>query len=260
MRHIRNPLRRPYGRLMGHINYFTTQTKEDYLMTKEIIKPEETKEVSAIGNDGLSEEALVNLNSMAEPTTYIPSIRPTYTTSSQFKDSRAKFGDFWFEEQTFGNTIEATVVAYRYQAIGLKDKEFQENLIMAESSIKFRECPEYLAFKERVMAWKDGALEDGVDLLLYLPEYKVFGVLFCKKKLYPGGLECLKKGTNGRLITIHGKRVDWKTFSWIVFVIGEKNERIEVPGNTGKKIEIYNSQIEKALSPEDKEKEDGHAR
>lgn len=212
------------------------------------------KDVSLVVN----EQAQKNLADIAEPVNYVPSIKITYQTSDHFAEGKAKLGDFFLDDQSLGNEIHVTALAYRYQAIALKKESsgFLESLVMGEGSIPFRETPEYLAF---IKKYKDDTISYGIDILVYLPEHNLYGVLFCKKKLLKGGLKILELAGNNKVVSIKTVEKNWETKKWYELAITPLGRKIEAPSSEDK-IEIYESQIITTMDKSDKKSTDNSGR
>ena len=204
---------------------------------------------SLVPQDSKAEQ---NLQTMDTPTNYIPSIKITYAISEHFQQQKAKLGDFFYNnEQSLGNTIRATAIGYRYQvmAIDRETKDFLESMVLKESETPFRERKEYVDFcKQHV---KDD-IQDGVDILLFLPEFNLYGVLFCKKKLLNGGLQILKKAGNGNIVQIKTVKKDWKKLVWFILEVQGLGEKVETP-DIESKLEIYNAQTVEEAQKDDTE-------
>lgn len=195
-----------------------------------------------------------NLISMDTPTNYIPSIKLTYSSSEQFIQQKAKVGDFYYNnELTLGSSIKATALAYRYQVIAIdrESREFNGSLILGEHETPFREREEYVKFCQEHI---DDIVEDGIDILLFLPENNLFAVLFAKKKLLKGGLSILQKGSNGNIVLVKSILKNWKKLNWLILEVNVTGEKVEVP-NIDEKLEIYNSQKAENITEENTEDE-----
>ena len=189
----------------------------------------------------ITSDSRSNLTAMAESVSFIPSIKITYAISTHFQEGKAKLGDFYLNEQSLGNTIKATALGYRYQAIAIdkNTKDFLESLVLGESSTPFRERNEYQEFCKK---HSTDDVADGVDILLFLPEHNMFGVLFCKNKLAKGGYQILEKGALGNIVVIQTDKKEWKKLSWFELIITPTSESVEVP-QMDEKLTIYNSQV-----------------
>ena len=217
-----------------------------------------TKETDNKDTSLIPKSAESNLANIAEPTNYIPSIKVTYQTSVHFGEKKADLGDFFLEDQSLGNEIQVTAIAYRYQAIALtkESKSFIESLVMGEGAVPFRDSKEYLDF---VKKHADDDVAYGIDILLYLPEYNLYGVIFCKKKLLKGGLLILKLAGKGNLVSIKTIPKSYEKLTWYELEITSLGKKIEIP-DSDKKVEIYESQIVQPLTKEEKKKESKRAR
>jgi len=211
-----------------------------------------TKETDNKDTSLIPKSAESNLANIAEPTNYVPSIKVTYKTSTHFPD-KAKLGDFFLEDQSLGSEMQITAIAYRYQAIALtkESKSFMESLVMGEGAVPFRESSEYLNF---VKKHADDDVAYGIDILLYLPEYNLYGVLFCKKKLLKGGLLILKYAGKSNLVSIKTIPKNWEKLEWYELEVTPLGKKVETP-DSDKKVEIYESQIVQPLTETEKKKE-----
>lgn len=200
-----------------------------------------------------------NLAAMDTPTTYIPGIKVTYGISEHFQQGKAKLGDFFYNnELSLGTSIVATAVGYRYQAMSIdkSSKDFVESLVLGESDTPFRQRPEYKAFCERNLT---NDIIDGVDILLYLPEHNIYGVIFCKKKLLSGGLAILAKGSKGATVTINTVKKEWKKFVWFILDVKPTGKTVKVD-EADLKLEIYNANIDENTSTGTEEPTNGRKR
>ena len=189
----------------------------------------------------IPKEAQDNLKKMGAPTNYVPSIKITYAISPHFSEGKAKLGDFYFNDQSLSNEIKITALTYRYQAIALDSdsKRFIESLILGESAVPFRETEEYQKF---IVKHKDDEVQDGFDILVYLPEYKMFGVIFCKKKLIKGGLQILELAGNGNVVSVKTIPKKWESLAWYELEVKPTNQKVATP-DSEKVEEIYKNQI-----------------
>lgn len=213
------------------------------------------------------ENALVPKDSQAEknlatldiPSTYVPGIKVTYAISDHFIQKKAELGEFYYNnELALGNTMQVTALGYRYQAMAIDkaSKEFSESLVLAESDTPFRERKEYAEFCEN---HKADDIRDGVDILLFLPERNLYGVLFAKKHLLKGGLQILEKASNGSIVQVKTIPKEWKKFKWYILEVIPTGNKVEVP-RIEETLEIYNSQVIEASSEDAKGEEDGRER
>ncbi len=201
-----------------------------------------------------SDEAAKNLADIQEPKNYVPSLKITYQTSEHFGEGKANLGDFFLSDQSLGGTIQVTAISYRYQAIALEQesKSFLESLVMGEGDVPFRETKEFKAFCTK---HKDDTVDYGIDILLYLPEHNLFGVLFAKKKLLKGGLLILEKGGNGNLLSIKTIPKAWEKRKWYELEVTPMGKKINLPDETDDKVEIYENQIISSISENDNNKQ-----
>lgn len=218
----------------------------------------EEKTKNAITEAVPTEVAEQNLNAMSAPATFIPPIRITYALSKHFKEGKAKLGEFFYgNDLALGNTIKVTFIAYRYQAMAINknSRDVEESLVLGEHAIAFRKRQEYINF---CLNNKRHDIIDGIDLLLFLPEHNLFGVLFAKKHIYDGGLQIIRKASKGKIAQIKTKHQEYRSKEWYTLEVQGLDEIIEIP-DVEEKIEIYNNQIENA--EEDTEgKTDGRER
>ncbi len=186
-------------------------------------------------------QAQKNLQSLDIPTTYIPTIKVTYPISEHCMQQKANPGEFYYNnELSLGNTIQVTALGYRYQAMAIDKttKEFVESLVLGENVTPFREREEYIAFCKSVFP---ADIQDGIDILLFLPEHNLFGVIFTKKKLLKGGLEILDKASDKKIVQVKTIPKNWKKFNWYILEVTPTGETVEIP-RIEETLEIYNSQ------------------
>lgn len=201
----------------------------------------------------ISQTTKPNITTMTEATNFIPSIKVTYAISDHFAQGKAKLGDFFLDDQSLGAEIKATALGYRYQAIALEKEgaNFVESLVLGESETPFRDRKEYKSFIEKN---NQHDIQDGIDILLYLPDHGLFGVLFTKKKLAKGGLQILENAGGGHVVSIKTIKKEWKKFTWFELEVNPTGEKIKIE-HSEEKIEIYKNQIIETIKEDVKKNE-----
>lgn len=205
----------------------------------------------------LTAQAQNNIEEMCN-TTYIPSIKITYGVSPHFLEGKAKLGDFFLDDQSLSPKLKVVVVGYRYQAMAItkSTKEFVENIICPEGDKPFRQRKEYIDFVAKHQ--KEGNdVTDGIDVMLFLPDYNVFGSFFGKKKTLSGVIKMLSLGGQGKVTHLETIKKEWRKFSWYELLVTDTGETISTIPHMEEKLLIYNSQAEEI---QDDSKDTGRAR
>jgi hypothetical protein len=183
---------------------------------------------------------------------YVPSLKITYALSDHFKQGKAKLGNFFLEDTDLGPSIKATALAWRYQFVALKDGEFAGSLVVP-NTIDL----ENLWADSRVKDFTDKHGTDvnhGIDILLYLPEQKVFAVLFCAKKLAKAAFPILENGGSGAVVSISTVAKEWKKFSWYELSVTPLAESVAVPPTSENAERTYLAQIAQPAEDDGRER------
>lgn len=209
--------------------------------TTSLIKPEHAK----------------NVQSVKTPANFIPEIKITYKTSQHFGDGKAKLGDFFFEDTSLGQEISVVPIAYNYQAIARKRGEpgkgdFIDKLVLPESDLAFRDNPAYHEFSTK---YNEADIEEGLLILLYLPDTNIFGVLFAKKFLAEGGFNILKSGGDYRVLKVKTEKQANKKQDrvWFTLSVSDTGRNLQNIENEEERVKIFTKSIDMVASKEEAE-------
>ena len=195
------------------------------------------------------------------PPSFIPELKVTYKTSDHFAKGKAKLGEFFLDNQALGTKINVVLLDYRFQSIARKVKEpgkgsFVDKIILKRDGNSFYENPLYKEFKKKNEAQCGQEFEDGADLLLFLPDFNLFGALFGKKKLADGAYEILQKGGNKRVLnisTMHQQNKDASRVWFTIDPVQATTTKLEKIEGEKERIEVFQKSIEEAATPEEVE-------
>jgi len=210
---------------------------------KEMIKTETTSLIN--------QQQEKSIEQIKQPTSFIPSMSVTYKTSKAFEEGKAKIGDFYLEEQSLGTTISVVVLGYNYMCIARGETgEFIAKLILHPSDVSFRDNPQYIEFAKKHAT---DNLEEGVDILCFLPDHNLFGAFFAKKKLTEGGLEMLKMGGGQRILKVTTvKQTNKKeTLTWFTLSVNATPDTAETIKDKDEKLDVFKKSIVEDASEEE---------
>lgn len=154
---------------------------------------------------------------------WINSLVICYAISESFEKGIAKPGEFVLASQTsLGNKMDVVCFDYRVHAVVVNNKtQTFEDQIFVPSTYQnsLKNHSEYQAFVNQAV--KPGCeIQEGTDLLFYIPAQSVFASLFCKKTLNASAEPIYRASRGGRLVTISTLKQSNKanTRSWYVIV------------------------------------------
>ena len=161
--------------------------------------------------------------------TYVEQIKVTYKSSDHFPEG-AGLGEFYFKEASMGKELDVTLISFRHKILVLEGAAYEASISFHETEPHYKQTQKYKDFEDKYKGKKDFKYLEGFDLLMYLPKYKEYGVLFCKSTLKPCAFELInlvKKNRCSAKLTTHaepGFKVEKKPklkVSWYVFTIEE---------------------------------------
>lgn len=154
---------------------------------------------------------------------WINTLTICYAISESFEKGIAKPGEFVLAGQTsLGNKIECVCFDYRVHTVLINTKlqSFEDNIFVPSTyvgSLKLHK--EYQDFITQTLK-ADCEIQEGTDLLLYIPSATVFATIFCKKTLAASAEGVYKASRGGRLVTVSTLKQSNKTNtrSWYTMV------------------------------------------
>lgn len=170
---------------------------------------------------------------------YIPSIQLIQSSSDALTDVKlsqiVRIGDFLFNQsESLGRSFDAVPCGWRPHAMELDNKKTVIRDTYVEDDI-------YKDIREKCDKKVQNYLA-GIDFLLWLPAKKNFGIYFLyKTHLKSAGMDL--NGSNGKLVTIQSKLVEWNNYKWQTpNVVPSTNEIIEpTEEQVDKAIEMFNN-------------------
>lgn len=185
------------------------------------------------------------------PTSFIPEMKVTYQTSKAFKEEKAKRGDFFLDETSYGPEINVIALGYNYQAIARNDAgDFIDKIIFPQGNVSFKNNPLFDEFEQKN---KGMNIEKGLLILMYLVDKNLWCVLFAKKALVDGGIDILNKAANRRVLTVTTQKEEnqKKTREWYTLKVKDTMKNIPALKDEEEKRELFKKDIMQLASPEE---------
>ena len=168
-----------------------------------------------------------NLMAMAENNSsdYIPSLKVTYKTSKAFEDRKAEVGDFTVDDLSYGKSLEVVALAYKLKSVAVEDNDFKGFYSALDDGTPFHEKQ---AYKDFCAKYPNAKIEDGVEVLLYIPDRSKYVALLARKKLLEGALKIINLSNGDKVVKVTNIVKEWNKRAWVVFEV-EKTDKTFTP-------------------------------
>jgi hypothetical protein len=187
-----------------------------------------------------------NLSAFTSTANFVPSIKICYSQSKVFKESKVKLGNWYIDETDLGNEIKVTALDYRIQFVALtKTGDFKGSIVFGKND-EVHSDPKYKAFVEQN---KDNVVNDGIDILCYLPERNIFGVIFCSKKLKKAAMPILDNAGGGSVVTLRTRSNKYEKLEWYEVDVTPTADSVTVPDAAEDQLLTYKAQIVQTAAP-----------
>ncbi|MHA1790245.1 MAG: hypothetical protein ACTSXT_13615 [Candidatus Helarchaeota archaeon] len=133
----------------------------------------------------LTKEDVKNVTILANKTkNFLDNLKLTYSSSDHFAERKAELGEFFFQDENLGHSINVYIPFYGYQILAMKDggKSFGDCIVFPYTE---KDYPENKKYKKFIKDWTlpNVKIDQGIIFLVYIIEKEQCGAFFCKGTL-----------------------------------------------------------------------------
>lgn len=200
-----------------------------------------------------------NLMAIAEDSAsnFIPSLKVTYKTSKAFEERKAEIGDFTADDISLGKTVEVVAITYKLKSVAVKENDYKGFYAAIDDGTPFRDKP---AYKKFVADYADCVIEDGVEVLLYIPERHKYVAFLAKKKLLEGALKIINMSNGEKIVKVTSIVKEWNKKSWVVLDVAPTDKEFNQPEGDNPALIRFTQQVDDNAAPAADAAENGRER
>jgi hypothetical protein len=164
---------------------------------------------------------------------FLPYLGIAYGTSQSVMSGDARPGDFVFSGSTIlGKSVEVIVADFRLHLSVWDDAlgQTESDCYAASNDPTRGKSPEYLAYKKQILVGKK-KLNEGVDLLVWIPAVNSFAVIYLKSTTYDSFAPIYNAGRGNRLVKLSTEQKTNQKTKRVFYVINVASTNRAVVGS-----------------------------
>lgn len=175
----------------------------------------------SVNNNAVANFTQSDISDIPQCTGFTPYLSIAYPTSESVDSGIATPGDFVFDgKKCLGKKIEVIVADFRLHLSIWNNvtSSTDSDCYSASNDPQRGKSPEFLAFKNQVVS-ANCKLNEGIDLLLWIPSVNSFVVIYLKNTTYDAFAPIYTSGKGGRLVQMSTRSIIAKKSNKKFYVI-----------------------------------------